>query len=200
MKSYTLKKISGAPNWDAVSSVEIDIPYGGESAVQAFAKLCWDETGIYVNLYAKEAEIRCAELEPLGAVCEDSCLEFFVRPTEAMNYFNFEYNPACNVFLGYGTGKNDLIRLIMPDQKAAFKPESYTTADGWGITYHIPFTFVRQFFPAFEAYEGLQFYGNFYRSGEKAACPIGKSWNPIDPNSYTFHCPAFFGQLVLGGE
>ena len=200
MKSYTLKKVNGAPDWDAISAVEIDIPYGGVSTVQAWGKLCWDETGIYVNLRAKEAEIRCEELEPLSPVCEDSCLEFFIRPTEALNYFNFEYNFACNVFLGYGSGKNDLIRLIMMDQKDAFRPKSYRTEDGWGITYHIPFTFIRQFFPAFEAYEGLQFYGNFYRSAEKAADAIGMSWNPIDPNDYSFHCPKFYGQLILGGE
>lgn len=200
MKSYTLKKINGAPNWDAISAVEIDISYRGINNVQAWAKLCWDETGIYVNMRAKEAEIRCEELDPLGPVCEDSCLEFFIRPTEALNYFNFEYNSACNVFLGYGTGIDNLIRLIMQDQKATFQPKSYTTDDGWGITYHIPFTFIRQFFPAFEAYEGLQFYGNFYRSGEKTASPGGMSWNPIDLSRRTFHCPAFFGQLILGGE
>lgn len=200
MKSYTLKKINGTPNWDTIPAVEIDIPYGGVGTVQAWGQLAWDETGIYVNLRAKEAVIRCEELEPLSPVCEDSCLEFFIRPTEALNYFNFEYNYACNVYLGYGTGNKDLIRLIMQDQKATFQPKSYKTEDGWGVTYHIPFTFIRQFFPNYEAYEGLKFYGNFYRSGEKAESPFGMSWNPIDPNGTTFHCPAFYGQLILGGE
>ena len=200
MKSYTLKKVNGAPNWDAISAVEIDITYGGSQDLQAWGKLCWDETGIYVNMQAKEAEIRCEVLDPLGPVCEDSCLEFFIRPTEALNYFNFEYNSACNVFLGYGTGIDNLIRLIPQDQKATFQPKAYRTEDGWGVTYHIPYTFIRQFFPGFEAYEGLQFYGNFYRSGEQAAAPYGMSWNPIDPSGHTFHCPAFYGQLILGGE
>ena len=200
MKSYTLKKVTGTPNWDSIAALDIDIPYGEVGDVQAWGKLCWDETGIYVNLRAKEAEIRCEELEPLGPVCEDSCLEFFIRPTEALNYFNFEYNPACNVFLGFGTGNNDLIRLIMPDQKATFKPEAYRTEDGWGITYHIPFTFIRQFFPAFKAYEGLKFYGNCYKCGDKTIQPHYLSWNPIEPGVLSFHCPAFFGRLILGGE
>ena len=74
MKSYTLKKINGTPNWEAISAVEINIPCEGISTVQAWGQLCWDETGIYVNMRAKEAEIRCEELDPLGPVCEDSCL------------------------------------------------------------------------------------------------------------------------------
>jgi hypothetical protein len=162
------------------------------------------EMGLFEHPYTDEHKweevIRCEELEPLGAVCEDSCLEFFIRPTEAMNYFNFEYNYACNVYLGYGTGNNDLIRLIPENQKEIFHPKSYKTADGWGVTYHIPVTFIRQFFPAFEAYEGLQFYGNFYRSGEKAVAPYGMSWHPIEPTGITIHCPAYFGRLILGGE
>ena len=200
MNTYTLKKVCGAPDWATIPAAEITIPYGGVSTVRAWAQLAWDESGIFVNLHAQEANIRCEELEPLGAVCEDSCLEFFIRPTEATNYFNFEYNFACNVYLGYGTGNDDLIRLIMHDQKAVFKPESYKTEDGWGITYHIPFTFIKQFFPHFEAYEGLNFYGNFYRSGEKAEAPYGMSWNEIEPTGTTFHCPTYFGRLILGGE
>lgn len=200
MKSYTLKKISGTPVWEAIPAAEIDISYAGETDVRAWAKLCWDETGIYVNLQAHEAVIRCEELGPLDPVCEDSCLEFFIRPTEALRYFNFEYNFACNVYLGYGSDVDKSIRLIMLDQKATFQPKSYRTEDGWGVTYHIPFDFIRRFFPEFTAYEGLQFYGNFYRSGEKTVSPAGMSWNPINPSEYSFHCPAFFGQLILGGE
>ena len=200
MNTYTLKKVNGAPDWASVPAAQITIPYGGVSTVQAWAKLCWDESGIYVNMQAKEASIRCEELEPLGAVCEDSCLEFFIRPTEATNYFNFEYNFACNVYLGYGAENGQLIRLILEDQKATFRAASYKTDDGWGITYHIPFAFINQFFPHFKAYEGLQLYGNFYRSGEKAEAPFGMSWNEIEPTGTSFHCPTYFGRLVLGGE
>lgn len=200
MNSYTLKKVNGTPDWDAIEALNIDIPYRHETEVQAWAKLCWAETGIHVNLRAKEENIRCQELEPLSPICEDSCLEFFIRPTEALHYFNFEYNFACNVYLGYGTGNADLIRLIMHDQKATFHPQSYKTDDGWGITYHIPFTFIKQFFPTFEAYEGLKFYGNCYKCGDKTVKPHYLSWNKIDLPKLTFHSPQFYGQLILGGE
>ncbi len=200
MKSYTLKKINGAPDWDAIPALDIDIVHRLETDVKAWAKLCWDETGIYVNLRAKEENIRCEELEPLDPICEDSCLEFFIRPTEALNYFNFEYNYACNVYLGYGTGIHDLTRLIMQDQKATFQPKSYKTEDGWGVTYHIPFTFIQLFFPDFKAYEGLKFYANCYKCGDKTEKPHYLSWNTIGPEGRTFHAPKYFGNLTLGGE
>lgn len=200
MKSYTLKKIHGEPHWDAIPALAIDIQHGEPTNIQAWGKLCWDETGIYVNLYAREKYIRCEELNPLDSVCDDSCLEFFFRPTESMRYFNFEYNPACNVYLGYSSGLDDLIRLIPDDQKSLFQPQSYLTEDGWGITYHIPFTFIQQFFPEFKAYEGLKFYGNCYKCGDSTVKVHYLSWNPIDPSRLSYHCPAFFGQLILGGE
>ncbi len=200
MKSYTLKKISGTPNWDTIAELQINVSYGTPADIQAWAKLCWDETGIYVNLRAREEHIRCEELQPLDPIFHDSCLEFFIRPTESTRYFNFEYNFACNVYLGYGNCLADLIRLIPQDQKALFHPESYLTEDGWGVAYHIPFTFIRQFFPEFEAYEGLQFYGNCYKCGERTVHPHNLSWNPIQLKDLTFHCPQYYGRLILGGE
>ena len=200
MKTYTLKKISGTPNWDAVPALNIDTPFGEPVDIQAWAKLCWDETGIYVNLRAREKHIRCEETGPLPQVCHDSCLEFFFRPTESMAYFNFEFNPACSLWLGHGWGKHQLVRLLVEDEKELFRPESYRTEDGWGITYHVPFTFIQHFFPEFKAYEGLSFYANCYKCGDLTAQEHYLFWNPIEPGVLSFHCPAYFGSMILGGE
>ena len=87
MKSYTLKKVTGALDWNCIPAVEMDVVYRA-AAVQAWAQLCWDESGLLVHLYAKESNIRCEETHPLAEICLDSCLEFFFRPTESMFYFN----------------------------------------------------------------------------------------------------------------
>lgn len=200
MNSYTLKKISGAPDWNTVPALNIDIPYCYETDVQAWAQLCWDDAGIHVHLWAKENNIRCEETDPLAEVCRDSCLEFFFRPTESMRYFNIEYNPACNLYLGYGSNLNNLIRLILNKHKTSFHPQAYRTEDGWGITYHVPFTFIQQFFPEFTPYEGLQFYGNCYKCGDHTDHPHYLSWNKIDLPKLSFHAPQFFGRMILGGE
>lgn len=200
MKTYTLKKISGAPDWNTIPELCIDVPYGTPADIEAWAKLCWDETGIHVNLRAREEHIRCEETGPLAMICQDSCLEFFIRPTEAMNYFNFEFNPACGLYLGYGVDMPGLVRLAVQDEQAMFHPQSYRTADGWGITFHVPFTFIQHFIPDFKAYEGLAFYGNCYKCGDFTVQEHYLSWNPIEPGVLCFHCPAFFGRMILGGE
>ena len=200
MKSYTLKKVSGAPNWNTIPALDIDVPYRTPANIEAWAKLCWDETGIYVNLRAREEHIRCEETGPLPMICNDSCLEFFFRPTESMAYFNFEFNLACGLWLGHGLNVNDLVRLVVSDEKELFHPESYRTDDGWGITFHVPFTFIQHFFPDFKAYEGLKFYGNCYKCGDLTVQEHYLSWNKIEQEKLSFHTPQFFGRMILGGE
>ena len=200
MKSYTLKKVSGTPDWDTIPELEINVPYRIPADIEAWGKLCWDDTGIHVNLRAREEHIRCEETGPLPEICQDSCLEFFIRPTESLAYFNFEFNPACGLHLGYGVNLPSLVRLVMQDEQASFHPQSYRTADGWGITFHVPFGFIRHFFPEFDAHEGLKFYGNCYKCGDCTVQPHYLSWNPIDLPKLTFHAPQCFGQLILGGE
>ncbi|MBE6947902.1 MAG: hypothetical protein E7454_06620 [Ruminococcaceae bacterium] len=199
MKSYTLKKISGAPNWGEIPTLNIDIVHR-PADVRAWAQLCWDETGIYVNLKAEEQDIRCEENGPLAMICLDSCLECFIRPTEALSYFNFEFNPAGKLYLGYGVDMPGLVRLAVQDEQATFHPQPYRTDNGWGLTFQIPFTFIQHFLPEFKAYEGLNFYGNCYKCGDHTNHPHYLSWNTLKPGVLDFHCPAYFGRMILGGE
>ena len=201
MNCYTLKKVSGTPNWAAVPVLPIDVPCNGEKDIdiQATAQLCWDETGIYVHLQAKEKDIRSEYEGFLCEVCEDSCLEFFIRPTEALSYFNFEFNPNCALWLGYGGGEAGLVRLVIQKQQKMFRHKANRTDDGWEIFYHIPFTFIRHFLPEFDPKEGTQFYGNCYKCGDKTVRQHYFAWNPINPEELNFHCPEFFGRMILGG-
>ena len=198
MKSYTLKKIVGAPNWEKIPTLQIDTAYKPTN-IRAWAQLCWDDTCIHVHLQAEEEDIRNTLTGPLDEICTDSCLEFFIRPTEALSYFNIEFNLNCAVYLGYGTDRYNLVRLIPHDHRELLKPVANTTQGGWEITYQIPFTFIQQFLPAFDPKEGYQFYGNCYKCGDEAVQPHHLSWSPIE-GKLDFHTPQFFGRLILGGE
>ena len=199
MKSYTITKMNGAPDWKQIPALQIDTVYQSAD-IRAWAKLCWDESGIYAYLQADEENIRAEENGVLGQVYQDSCLEFFIRPTQALPYFNFEWNPNGKVYLGFGTNISNLIRLAVPDEQKMFRPQPFRTEKGWGITFFIPFTFIQHFLPHFQAEEGLHFYGNCYKCGDLTIQPHYYSWNPIDPDDFTFHCPEYFGELILGGK
>ncbi len=199
MRSYTITKISGTPDWNAVPVMPIDNLLWTESCeVQAQGQLCWDENAIYVRLAAKETQIRAENRGRLDEVCEDSCLEFFLQPTEDGRYFNFEFNPNCALYLGIGTSISDLVRLVVRDQQELFAPKAQYTKDGWEITYEVPFSFIRRFFPDFEPKTGLQMRGNCYKCGDLTPNPHFLAWSPMSGDTPRFHHSPDYGALILG--
>ena len=104
MKSYTMKKIRGVPDWKNIPVISIDTLLWTDSIdVSAQAQICYDGECLHLRLEAVEPNIRMEEQGLLAEVCEDSCLEFFLRPTERMDYFNIEMNPNRVLYLGFGT-------------------------------------------------------------------------------------------------
>lgn len=201
MRSYTVQKITGAPNWDAIAVMPMD-NYLWEKPVDVTAQtqICWDDTALYIRQVAMEANIRAEQEGPLALPWKDSCLELFIRPTEYMRYFNFEMNPKCALCLGYGPNGPEFTRLIIRNVDELFAPKARLIDGGWELTYRIPFAFVRRFFPEFEAAEGLVMHANAYKCGDDTARPHYLSWNYIDLEKPDFHCPEYFGELILGGE
>ena len=148
MRTYTIQKIHGAPDWSTVPVMPIDNLLWTDSIdVTAQAQLCWDEEGLYVRMEAVEPHIRMEETDRLAEVCLDSCLEFFLRPTDRMDYFNIEMNPLGNMYLGFGSGVHNLIRLLPRDK--SFGQQVEFTDGGWVQTYRAPFAFNRRFFADF---------------------------------------------------
>lgn len=198
MRTYTITKTEGTPDWTNVPVMPIDTLLWTDSIdISAQAQLCYDADYLYVRLEAVEPNIRMEETDPLAEVCHDSCLEFFLRPTERMDYFNIEFNPNKIVWLGFGAGVHNLIRL-MPDTKALLAPQVEFTDGGWVITYRVPFAFIRQFFPEFEVKAGGKMYANAYKCGELTAKRHYLSWNPVLSKTPAFHRPQDYGTLIFG--
>lgn len=197
MRQYIIRRISGQPNWSHIPVMPIDTLRGENlDNVTAQAQLCWDDFGIHVHLSCQEKNIRKELTEKFDPIWEDSCLEFFLRPTEDLHYFNFEFNANCALFLGYCKGKPNIIRLIVPDHMALLSPVASLTQDGWEITYTIPFAFIQNFFHDFQPRSGLQFHGNCYKCGDNTVHPHLLAWNTI-PEGHSFHSSEDFGRLIL---
>lgn len=196
MKTYTIIKKPTDFDWSKVPEALIDIHLQDETVdISATAQLCYDEHSLYVRLAAKEKNIRAVEQGPLGAPCEDSCLEFFFCPIEGDNrYFNIEYNPNGCVYWGIASNIDDLIRLI-PEFGTPFSPNIEMTSDGWNITYEVSFEFIRRFFPNFNPAPGTKMHGNFYKCGDLTVQEHYLCWNQITANPVSFHRPCDFGLL-----
>ncbi|MBQ8748685.1 MAG: carbohydrate-binding family 9-like protein [Oscillospiraceae bacterium] len=201
MRTYTMTKIQGKPNWKKIPYLSIDNLLWTDSIdVSAKAQLCWDENALYVRMEAVEPNIRMKERGPLANVCFDSCMEFFFQPTQRPDYFNIELNPLKTIFLGFGTGREDLIRLQVRGIQKLFNIRVRLTKKGWVLSYQIPFAFIRRFFPEFEAKEGGFIRANIYKCGDKTAKEHYLTWNHITSEEPDFHRPEYFAPMYFGGE
>ena len=198
MKSYIITKKNEDLDWSKVPALNIDtclwLPDAG---VSAQARLCYDAEAIYVHFNVKEANIRAEETGDIGRPCEDSCVEFFFCPVlENKYYFNIEMNPNRCIYLGIGSNRHDLCRMIQHD-KNPLAAEVAMTEDGWQLTYRIPVAFIQRFFPEFKAESGAMMRGNFYKCGDSTVQPHYYSWNPVETENPDFHQSAYYGKLYF---
>lgn len=200
MNTYMLPRIQQAPDWDTISPLAIShLQWSSPTPIHGEARLCWNEEAIHIQLRAWESDIRAVHHGRPCAVCEDSCLEFFIQPCENdLRYFNFEFNYNCSLYLGFGDSIATLTRLLVEDEVALFAPKTRRLTGGWEVAYRIPFAFIRRFFPDYAPYSGMAFRANCYKCGDCTPLPHYLSWNPITCAEPSFHRPQDFGRMILG--
>ena len=132
MKTYSIPRTSGAPDWNSVPALAVDtVLWEPDCGIRMTQQLCYDETALYVRQRAWETAI-CAEYTaPLSPVHEDSCMEFFFALGADDRYFNFEINPNGCIELGFGPNRKNRIRICHKAEQETFQPRCVRTADGW---------------------------------------------------------------------
>ncbi|MBR2934249.1 MAG: carbohydrate-binding family 9-like protein [Oscillospiraceae bacterium] len=204
MKTYTITKVSGSPDWSAIPALEMNESYYKtleEIPVRAWTQIAYNDEALLIRQWTREPNIRRELTGMLDEVCEDSCLEVFLCPIEGdERYINVEYNPNRSRYLGFGTGIPDLVRLVPEDNNDAFDPKVTMTEDGWELTYRIPYAFIRRFFPDFAPEAGKAMRVNCSKCGNLTEIPHWLTWNrlPCTPTSFTFHLPSKFGRMIFG--
>jgi len=199
MRSYEIRKMK-AGGWAEIPTLEIDNAYfETPDHIKAYAQIAYDDEAILVHLSTKERVIRAVEKGPLGSPCEDSCLEFFFCPAEGdKRYFNIEFNSNGCMYLGFGSGIVDLVRLVPDEGAEIFSPDIRRTEDGWEIFYRVSYSFVRRFFPDFKVYAGKHMRANCYKCADFSEPPHYKAWSPIVGEPFKFHRPECYGEMIFG--
>ena len=197
MRSYTITRVDGSPDWQKIPCLSIDKQlWRPRVDISAQARIAWDPEKLHVKLSAREKYIRAEHTGTLGMPCEDSCLEFFFSPVPGdMRYFNLEYNPNASLYLGIGDGK-DPIRLL--PERDWFGAHAEYTADGWQVEYTVPFSFIRFFFPGWQPEKGTEIRANCYKCGDLTRAEHFLAWNPCTGDIPDFHRPQDFGQMFFG--
>ncbi|MDR1306105.1 MAG: carbohydrate-binding family 9-like protein, partial [Treponema sp.] len=172
---------------------------GNDYRPASAARMTMDGAAFYVFMETAENERRSVERGFSRNVYTDSCMELFLIPDpgHSPRYFNWEFNPGGAMYLSLGTNRYDREDVFPDNYRDLFRVKTGANADGWTLEYRIPFDFLRRYFPAFEPRTGYCMRGNFYKCGDKTARPHYGCWSPIDLPGPDFHCPDFFGEMML---
>lgn len=161
---------------------------------------------VYVQNRGFIVRMRCEESDPLALytqdndpVYTDSCMEFFAcyQPENPdAGYINFEMNARGAVLSAYGRGRGERTPLLQMGLQPE-KPQIEMGDGWWQTTLLIPLSLLEQVYGALSFEKGDSIRGNFYKCGDETASPHYGSFFPIDLPHPDFHCPKFFGEMVI---
>ncbi len=156
---------------------------------------------IYVNFFVHCNYLRAVNYRNNTNVCEDSCVEFFLKVPGSEEYWNFEFNCIGTVNASHRKDRKHPIRLTDAEisrikRYASCGTSPFNEMEGlfpWTLTIAIPFDLI-----GLDA-ESLPvtIEGNFYKCASGTSMPHYLSWAPIKTEAPNFHCPEFFGQILL---
>ena len=201
----SLESLSDEALRDALSSAVLqtvacvnwpeDFPFKPEVG---FRMACSDKS-IAVMFEVVEDHVKATALEDNGPVWEDSCVEFFIMTADGKHYVNFEMNCIGTLLAARRTGRHDA-EHFGPDKISKIRhftslphevTDSRAEGQSWWAVEVIPFELL--------GFEGkpASLRANLYKCGDKCDKVHFLSWSPIGLPSPDFHCPDFFGEIVL---
>ena len=174
-------------------------PYQPEARVEVNN----DHENLFLHFFVRGEQLRAVTTQDQGPVWEDSCVEFFCQVPGNPYYFNFETNCIGAMVASRRLARDKDVQRLTPDEMAlierqcSFPREPIPERDGiftWEVQLRIPLSLIfRDNPPAFP--QTLR--ANFYKCGDKTRLPHFVSWQPILLPNPDFHCPQFFGEIVL---
>lgn len=164
-------------------------------------RIAHSDNAILINYQVEEDAVRAIYGEDNDKVWTDSCVEFFVSPTNDGLYYNIESTCIGTVLLGVGHDRHGRERASLDvlagiQRWASLGREPFEEREGkcsWELSLIIPYTVF--FKHSINSLDGVVIKGNFYKCGDKLSTPHYLSWNPIKTENPDFHRPDFFGEL-----
>ena len=192
-----------SPEWDKAQTGLVDKETwteGLSKSPQTTFKLLRGPLGISVLMHTNETHLRSKHNKQNEAICQDSCMEFFFKPTPwDARYLNFEVNPGGFMHLGIGHGRFD--RILIEEDRSTFSIMSIAKEGDWTLKFYIPDNFIRKYYPDVEKNPNGNFCsvakGNFYKCGVYTDHPHYASWSAVETKKADFHLPDFFGKIVF---
>jgi hypothetical protein len=198
--------------WSEANCIKLEhwVARSSEHHPEVNVKALWNSKGIFVFFKVNDKYVRSIRTDYQASVCQDSCVEFFVKPLSDKGYFNFEINCGGTMLLYYiedstiipGRGfakyeqvPSNLGKLVqiyhsLPQIVYPELPFEVT----WKLEYFIPFALFEQYLGKLNVAPGTEWRGNFYKCADGTSHPHWASWSSLEGNA-SFHLPQYFGVL-----
>jgi hypothetical protein len=210
----TLPTAWDGEQWGNVGAVAVDRFHPASTSTHPVtaAKALYDDAALYLHFRVADRFVRAAYTTYQSRVCEDSCVEFFVRPRAGKGYFNFEINPIGTLLLFYVTDParvGDGLKEYEPvPADTGGRVRVWSSMDRpvvdeivepveWWVQYAIPFEVFEHYLGPVRPAAGERWRANFYKCADRTSRPHWASWSPIG-DELNFHQPDKFGELVFG--
>ena len=163
-----------------------------------------DGDNIYIHYRVTEQSVRAVAEKDQDAVWQDSCVEFFSKPSAGCkNYYNVECNCTGKILLATGPVRENRERAPEEVTSAIKRWASLGEAPfdermgetSWQVALIIPRT--TYFKDEVTSLDGLHALANFYKCGDKLTVPHFISMYPIDAKKPDFHRPDCFRELAF---
>jgi len=138
----------------------------------------------------------CQNKEKDGtAVCEDSCVEVFLRMMDNSNeYANFEFNSKGVCYAARGKDRENRRELSAEEYAQIVRKPSGVSVENdffrWNLSVEIPLSLL-----GIKNVKIFQLDGNLYKCADMAAVPHWLSAFPVNTPKPDFHRPEFFSCL-----
>ena len=175
-------------NWE-------EYPY----APKVMFRVAHSDNALAVMFEVEEEHLRGVATSVEQNVWEDSCVELFIESPLGDGYFNFEVNCIGTILAAHRQSRTEAT-LFNADEMAQIRHfgslqrapiDSRGAGQKWWMVEVIPFSLLG----IDRAPKSLRC--NFYKCGDKCDRPHFLSWSPIDKPEPNFHCPEFFGEVIL---
>ena len=214
---YSVKKLTrpmkinadwNKPEWKNIVPVKIAKHMGGQPKFEPIveAKMTYDDNNAYVIFRVQDKFVQSTVQEYNGPVSENSCVEFFFSPdsSQPLKYFNLEVNAGGTPLIFYITKPwNEFVKIENDDidkiEIAHSLPKKVdpeiTEPVTWFIECRIPFEMLKKYSNVSNPGPGVEWRGNFYKTGSKTSNPNYMTWSFVDHPKPNFHLPQYFGTL-----
>jgi hypothetical protein len=214
-----------SPHWDddawaSAGELRVDQfhPRSSDHRPETRVRLLHDDAHLYVRFDVADRYVVSTATGYQQAVCQDSCVEFFVQPRRDRGYFNFEFNCGGTLLLFYiedptrcDDGRMSRFTRVPPEEAATLgvyhsMPSVVWPEVGdpvsWRLGCRIPLVLMERYVgPLGPSAARLApadpvepWRANFYKCASRSSHPHWASWSPIGER-LDFHQPDRFGEL-----